>query len=244
MIYIHAAFAADWQLYHKVTFDGIAKQIIVNEGVTALDIRADVYSAWIEWQAMTGRGNTRFFRAMRYTGLDIIPGGFSGDSYFLINGWKLLVDITKVKVTGVLFSDDYDTPYYQPDLTAVYPATVAALVNTVSNSVNVVTGDISSISVPTSSQNAAAVRSELTPELTAIDNMGVTTAAAVGSRIVEGTFTMDEVMRLVASALAGKVSGAGTSAITFRDLGDTKNRIVATVDANGNRTAVTKNVTP
>jgi hypothetical protein len=41
------------------------------------------------------------------------------------------------------------------------------------------------------------------------------------------------------SALAGKVSGANTTSIAFRDVGDTKNRISATVDQYGNRNVVT-----
>lgn len=48
-----------------------------------------------------------------------------------------------------------------------------------------------------------------------------------------------ETLNVVASACAGKLSGAGTGTLTFRDLGDTKARITATVDANNNRTAVT-----
>jgi hypothetical protein len=58
--------------------------------------------------------------------------------------------------------------------------------------------------------------------------------------IVEGTtMTMRQLLRLFAAALHGKVAGAGTTTITFRDLADTKNRISATVDVDGNRTAVT-----
>lgn len=60
---------------------------------------------------------------------------------------------------------------------------------------------------------------------------------------VDGNFTLKEVLRLLAAAAAGKVSGAETGTITFRDLNDTKNRLVANVDANGNRTAVTKDAT-
>jgi len=44
--------------------------------------------------------------------------------------------------------------------------------------------------------------------------------------------------KLILSALAGKSSGGGTSTIVFRDIADAKNRISATVDADGNRTAV------
>lgn len=68
-------------------------------------------------------------------------------------------------------------------------------------------------------------------------------ATAVGSRVVEGTFTHDEVMRLVASALAGKVSGAGTGTEVFRDLADSKNRVTFTTDANGNRLGVALDAT-
>lgn len=60
---------------------------------------------------------------------------------------------------------------------------------------------------------------------------------------VETGRTVRQALRLVLAALAGKVSGAGTSAITFRDTNDTKDRIVATVDATGNRTAITYNDT-
>lgn len=55
--------------------------------------------------------------------------------------------------------------------------------------------------------------------------------------VVEGTSTLRQYLRLMASALFAKLSGAATTTITIRDVGDTKNRIVATVDANGNRSA-------
>lgn len=56
---------------------------------------------------------------------------------------------------------------------------------------------------------------------------------------VETGRTPREALRLMLAALAGKISGAGTSTITIRDAADTKDRITATVDSNGNRTALT-----
>jgi hypothetical protein len=44
--------------------------------------------------------------------------------------------------------------------------------------------------------------------------------------------------KLTLSVLTGKSSGGGTATVKFRDIADTKDRISATVDANGNRTAV------
>jgi hypothetical protein len=62
---------------------------------------------------------------------------------------------------------------------------------------------------------------------------------------VDGAFSGGEVMRIMFAALAGKVSGAGGSTITIRDAAtDTQDRIVATVDSNGNRTAVTLDGSP
>lgn len=68
-------------------------------------------------------------------------------------------------------------------------------------------------------------------------------ATAVMGSTVEGTFDLTESARLWNAALAGKASGLATATATFRDLADGKDRIVATVDADGNRTAVTRDVT-
>lgn len=67
------------------------------------------------------------------------------------------------------------------------------------------------------------------------------TAAGIDSiidEVIEGTLTLRQILRLLLSALAEKSSGGGTATIIFRDHADLKARITATVDANGNRTAV------
>jgi hypothetical protein len=56
--------------------------------------------------------------------------------------------------------------------------------------------------------------------------------------VIENGKDHAQVMRILLSAMSGKVSGAETETITFRDNADTKDRIVATTDANGNRSAV------
>jgi hypothetical protein len=72
-------------------------------------------------------------------------------------------------------------------------------------------------------------------------NVATMSSGAVDSILddpVEGSYTMRQLLRLMASALLGKASGGGTATITFRDLGDSKDRITATVTSNGNRTTV------
>lgn len=64
-------------------------------------------------------------------------------------------------------------------------------------------------------------------------------AAAVWATAIEGTKTALQMMRGMTAVLLGKASGMATTTATFRDTEDAKNRVTATVDENGNRSAVT-----
>ena len=66
-------------------------------------------------------------------------------------------------------------------------------------------------------------------------------AKMASSEVIEGTYTLKDAIRIILAFAAGKVSGGGTSSIKFRSTGDDVDRIQATVDAYGNRTAVTLN---
>lgn len=75
---------------------------------------------------------------------------------------------------------------------------------------------------------------------TANDNADALLDRAAG---VETGLTIRQAMRLFASVLIGKASGLATTTAVYRDFGDTKDRITATVDTSGNRTAVTRDAT-
>lgn len=77
---------------------------------------------------------------------------------------------------------------------------------------------IAALSIPTANQNAAAI----------LDL----------ANAIETGVTLRQALRLQLSAMVGKLSGAATTNILIRDTADSKNRINATVDADGNRTAV------
>lgn len=96
--------------------------------------------------------------------------------------------------------------------------------------VNVVTTGGSALTAPESAQ------------LMALPS-AIANANAVAAVAVDGATTLAESLALQNSILAGKVSGAGSGTETFRDLADTKNRVVSTVDVDGNRTAVTLDAT-
>jgi hypothetical protein len=65
----------------------------------------------------------------------------------------------------------------------------------------------------------------------------------VQDTIVEGTITMQHVLMAILAEMAGKATGGGTATITYRNPGDTKDRVIMTVDANGNRSAVVTDYT-
>lgn len=60
---------------------------------------------------------------------------------------------------------------------------------------------------------------------------------------VETGLTPRQAWRLVAAACAGKASGLDTGSPVYRNVGDTKDRITATTDQYGNRSAVTVDAT-
>lgn len=75
----------------------------------------------------------------------------------------------------------------------------------------------------------------LPADIAALNNISV---ADIIAGITDGTFDLQEMMRIILAATAGKSSGGGTVTLVFRDAADTKARITATVDTVGNRTAM------
>lgn len=77
---------------------------------------------------------------------------------------------------------------------------------------------------------------------TDIGNLNDITVGDILDGVVEGTYTIQDYLRLMASVLFGKLDGGGTFTLTFRDPDDTTDRVIATVDANANRTDIITNV--
>lgn len=68
---------------------------------------------------------------------------------------------------------------------------------------------------------------------------GIAGSVLDGADGVESDLTVRQALRVMSAALAGRLTGAGGSTIRVRDVNDEKDRITATVDAMGNRTAIT-----
>lgn len=108
----------------KVTIDGENRLIIINQDVTSLRVKEDIYSAWKDWVQV--RKNAEFYAAFRTTGGDPVGGGlYTGDVYFLINNWKIVVN-QQVTVEGIIYDE---TPGVSPFI--VNPG--GGVINIVSN---------------------------------------------------------------------------------------------------------------
>jgi hypothetical protein len=95
----------------------------------------------------------------------------------------------------------------------------------------------------TLSDEIAAVKAETALIVEDTGTTGVLlSTSALGSifddEVIVGTYTFSDLLKILAAALAGKLSGGGTTTLTFRGVDDASDVIVTTVDANKNRTNV------
>jgi hypothetical protein len=103
------------------------------------------------------------------------------------------------------------------------------------------TGTVASSSVITALGTLAA-QINVTGDVLTTGNVANAILDAVNG--VEEGLTVRHALRLIAAATAGKISGADTTTITIRNaVVDDKDRIIATVSSEGNRTAITYDLT-
>lgn len=105
--------------------------------------------------------------------------------------------------------------------------------------------DVSVGEIATGAINAAAIAADAigASELATDAVQEIADAILDRANGIETGVTLRQVLRGVAAALLGKASGLDTTTAVFRDINDTKDRITATVDADGNRSAVTTDLT-
>jgi hypothetical protein len=209
----------DWSLQHKVTFDGENKLIIIADSATSLNVKADIYSSWKEWVLL--RDNGKFLPALRVTGGDPIGvGAYTGDVYFLINGWRIKISHS-CAIDGVVYSDDYQTPFVQTEGTQIVTNKVSSLVSVVAPVVSV-----DGLVVPTAAENAAAAASMVwnSPDRTLTAYNGPT-AAQIRSEIDASSVKLQQIKSLIDSLVV-------PSAVDIRNEIDTNSTKLNTVVAN------------
>jgi hypothetical protein len=115
--------------------------------------------------------------------------------------------------------------------------------------VDAVAGAVASVTAPVtagtvSDKTGYALTGDYDAAKTAAQVANIPTAAQNAAGLldladgVESSWTLRQALRVILASLAGKLSGAATNTVTIRNPGDSKNRVTATVDGDGNRTAV------
>jgi hypothetical protein len=197
------------------TFDGVAKTITLT-AQTTMSVR-DVYSRWVDWVITSD--NTKFLPAFATLGGDSIdPGtGTSVPIYaFLINGWRIRPQESSHTLTvndGILLVQGGGDPF----------------LSTLGN-YNVRVNyqqPVQAITVSTGGGGGASVTDIVNGVLAAL---------------IEPGTTLQQSLRLSNSVLGGKVSGVGSGIERFRDLADSKDRVISVTDDNGNRASVTRDL--
>lgn len=238
----------------KVVFDGPNRLIIVDENVTELDIREDVYEAWKEWVRNPDLQNAEYLAAIRGVGGDPISGTtdqFVGDLYFLINNWRLVYDPRRVSVTGVLFSDDFNTAFYFDEpfkydtpefLDPIFPAKVSSIVNTYE-----VAGaaDASAIaaqvwSTVSSQYNEAGTMGGLQNEIANISLAAGATPAEIVAEMDANSTALANIIstttntNTIVQNISSDVDSINSNIITIDNTVDNINTTVNTIDTNVN----------
>ena len=188
---------------------------------------------------LTTQGGARYFRG----GMSILS-----TAAFRINTSAVDMLFENLDVDTPLVFTDLTRRLYRDDGTSIIAPTSYSIHNDYSGVPDVVETGVSGLTgaesaqlmgltnAPSASTVASAVGVELADDFAAIP--AATLAAAV-----DGAVTVEESIRLQNAVLLGKVSGAGSGTEVFRDINDTKNRVTATVDSSGNRTAITRDAT-
>lgn len=156
------------------------------------------------------------------------------------NGGRLdlLIDAIKAK-TDNLPSDPADASDVAASFSTVNStlATIAGYIDTeVAAILAAVDTEVAAIKAKTDNLPAS-------PAATGDIPSAGTIADAVHDEVVEGTVTLRQSIRLHNAALGGKASGLDTASPKYRNLADSKDVIDAVTDADGNRSAVTLDLT-
>ena len=165
----------------KVTFHGNQRLIFINNTVSEINVRVDLYSEWKKW-IITGN-NTKYSPAFRYAGGDLIlDNTLSPETYVLLNGWKISLSHDCV-VDGIIITESGVTPFVSNT------ASIAVVTNRTNNSSQNNGG--SSGPYPTTAQIATAVRNELSTELARIDQpISTIQNTSGGSALTQSQATM------------------------------------------------------
>lgn len=214
--------------------DTVARVTLVDVCTTNTDMRG-TDSAFLAAGAPT---NFADLAITAITGL-VSVGTNNDKSGYSISGTKTTLDALN-DISAAQVNSEVDTAITDA---ALATASALATVDTNVDAILVDTGTTLPTTLSTIDTNLNSVLTDtgttIPAQITALNDIS---ASDILDATIEGSITLTQSLQLSNASLAGKVSGAGTSTVVIRDLADSKDRITATVDADGNRTAVTRSV--
>lgn len=160
------------------------------------------------------------------TGLNNVLIDLSADAFYAVgNDYSVVITtgtVNSVSVVGtVLAHFSIENRFQEADVTKIAGAAVSTA--TAQIGANIVSQD--------NIDFGALQKASITAAVPTVDQ--------IHDEVVEGTLTFRKILKILLAFAAGKSTGGGTATIIFRDNADTKARITATADTDGNRTEVT-----
>ena len=146
---------------------------------------------------------------------------------------EILADTAEIGAAGAGLTA-INLPNQTMDIVGNITGNLSGSVGSVIGAVGSVTGAVGSVtgavgSIAANGLSASSLAADAVDEI-------------LDEQIGDGTVTMRQALRVLIAGMAGKLSGAATTTVTIRNLADSADVVVATVDADGNRSATT--VTP
>lgn len=165
----------NWADYpgQKVVFDGPNRIIYISEGVTELDVKIDIYSAWKEWVINSPESpeGSAYLKAFTAIGGDPITTSQNvGATYFLENGWRIQPFPAAggsgyvLTVTGNIYTRETgENPFLfaQGVSVSLVRSNIVDLIRVEALGVNITNNDIQAIADAVTPATAAAVWQEL-----------------------------------------------------------------------------------
>ncbi len=167
---IWAAFGDYWTAYHDVTFDGENRLIYVAPEITLINIEIHIYSDWKEWMAIAD--NSKYAQAIRSVGGDELPGGDKlGATFFMMNGWKVVIDHA-IQFVGNVYSQDGSAPFVTELGQQLSTTQVSNLIDKIAPSDESVAEIIEAAEIPTADDTANAVWDKKTSDHLLVGTFG------------------------------------------------------------------------
>lgn len=212
------AWAEDWELRHKVDFDGANRLIRINRGETEIDVQEDIYESWKEWKHV--RDNAKYPQALSSVGGDPTVGGATlGTTVFLETVWRIVTweGDHRLQVNGNLYTRDGSSSFVPvPGYSIVIEQSVSNLVDDVT-----VTGD-----GLTSEQAASLLNIEAGVELGLVELQDIDAAISSMSALIvevhkiQGLDAANSLIvsatQRIAGAISQSISEAGDGTITVQ----------------------------